>query len=470
MSNKRYIQLDSDYRDRLNYPLQSYFEVDINTVTNTYTCTYPVDIIAKNNGLNYYADGSIGPETSTPIYPTSNVITFTNPSNLRDPVSEGAPAYVFRAQSEFNYTGTIGLTGCGCPVAYVAYTGASVQKLVGIDDFYNGYFAEGADGEIRQIVSYDSCTSKFCFDKPFTGTSFSPIYIRDPGTYNTDLSPNPIYETDFVIHLQYQSLFQKDHPIYNQSFIGYYAYNDTRGSYGKIVSYDPHTRVAKVVKDPIISGLNFIGDNNQYQADDVISIRKTLPQYSGNAAITFSAEADELTIPGTIASGITSDCVPYIYFIPQFTSSHPPPYPYPPTPSTYTSDYGLESYNDDNRINHFVYPISSINYTGGNTVIRLQRPIDLVNTSGNFSAIQQSSIDLNAATRSFQIFCANYDNYKPIIYSGVLASQSDVVCYEMELISLTLPNVTLKTGDRIAFYPYIFVQLTNVSSPMKAPR
>ena len=33
------------------------------------------------------------------------------------------------------------------------------------------------------------------------------------------------------------------------------------------------------------------------------------------------------------------------------------------------------------------------------------------------------------------------------------------------LVSLILPNVTLSTGSRIAFYPYLYVELTNASAP-----
>ena len=42
-----------------------------------------------------------------------------------------------------------------------------------------------------------------------------------------------------------------------------------------------------------------------------------------------------------------------------------------------------------------------------------------------------------------------------------------MVCYEIQLLDLVLPNSILMTGDggRIAFYPYVYVQLSNVSTP-----
>ena len=42
-----------------------------------------------------------------------------------------------------------------------------------------------------------------------------------------------------------------------------------------------------------------------------------------------------------------------------------------------------------------------------------------------------------------------------------------MVCYEIELISLILPNKPLDNniGGLIAFYPYLYVELSNVSAP-----
>lgn len=65
-----------------------------------------------------------------------------------------------------------------------------------------------------------------------------------------------------------------------------------------------------------------------------------------------------------------------------------------------------------------------------------------------------------------EILIFSYDNFNPFVYTGSTVSQQEMVCYEIELISLILPNVTLKGGfgSRIAFYPYVYVELTNLSS------
>ena len=60
------------------------------------------------------------------------------------------------------------------------------------------------------------------------------------------------------------------------------------------------------------------------------------------------------------------------------------------------------------------------------------------------------------------------DNYSPYDYIGTMVSVEETTCYDISLTSLTLPNLNLKTGSRITFYPYVYVELVNISSPNKA--
>jgi hypothetical protein len=46
-----------------------------------------------------------------------------------------------------------------------------------------------------------------------------------------------------------------------------------------------------------------------------------------------------------------------------------------------------------------------------------------------------------------------------------VVSQSESVAYEINLINLTLPNITITNGSRTAFYPYVYVEFTNTGSP-----
>ena len=65
----------------------------------------------------------------------------------------------------------------------------------------------------------------------------------------------------------------------------------------------------------------------------------------------------------------------------------------------------------------------------------------------------------------FEILPFTTDNWVPLVYTGSLVSQQQMVCYQIELINLVLPNRVLKVsrGGRIAFYPYVYVEFRNLS-------
>ena len=70
-------------------------------------------------------------------------------------------------------------------------------------------------------------------------------------------------------------------------------------------------------------------------------------------------------------------------------------------------------------------------------------------------------------SNELQILTFDRDNENIMNYTGSTVSQNQMVCYEIELISLILPNKPLSNaiGGLIAFYPYLYVELSNVSAP-----
>ena len=52
-------------------------------------------------------------------------------------------------------------------------------------------------------------------------------------------------------------------------------------------------------------------------------------------------------------------------------------------------------------------------------------------------------------------------------YTGSTVSQAQMVCYQMTLESITIPNSTITAlglGGQIAFYPYIYIEFRNESA------
>lgn len=62
----------------------------------------------------------------------------------------------------------------------------------------------------------------------------------------------------------------------------------------------------------------------------------------------------------------------------------------------------------------------------------------------------------------------SHDNYSPLFYSGTMVGVEQTVCYNISLSSLSLPNTLLETGSSIAFYPFLYVLIENVTSPTSA--
>lgn len=60
----------------------------------------------------------------------------------------------------------------------------------------------------------------------------------------------------------------------------------------------------------------------------------------------------------------------------------------------------------------------------------------------------------------------NRDNFYPLDYSGTLVGLNQPVCYDISLVSLSMPNLPLLTGSKVAFYPFLYVELYNVTSPV----
>ena len=67
--------------------------------------------------------------------------------------------------------------------------------------------------------------------------------------------------------------------------------------------------------------------------------------------------------------------------------------------------------------------------------------------------------------QNYEVEMFSRDNATPFVYSGSLVSSEQMVCYEVELLNLTLPNTTLASGrgGRAIFYPYLYVELQQVS-------
>ena len=100
--------------------------------------------------------------------------------------------------------------------------------------------------------------------------------------------------------------------------------------------------------------------------------------------------------------------------------------------------------------------------TNGNQVrkiVKYDSTTKTVTVSPPFTSIPGTDI--------YEILPFTRDNANPFVYTGSMVSQQEMVCYEIKLVNLILPNRILSVGkgSLITFYPYVYVQLSNVSTP-----
>jgi hypothetical protein len=57
----------------------------------------------------------------------------------------------------------------------------------------------------------------------------------------------------------------------------------------------------------------------------------------------------------------------------------------------------------------------------------------------------------------------SYDNATPLS-QFITPQRHGVICYDIELVNIIIPNIPLRTGSRIAYQPYVYVELSNEGS------
>jgi hypothetical protein len=89
-----------------------------------------------------------------------------------------------------------------------------------------------------------------------------------------------------------------------------------------------------------------------------------------------------------------------------------------------------------------------IGYTGATKTAILKTPLSNIPITGD----------------GYEILPYTKDNFSPLLYNGTNTNQ--VVCYEIELLHLVLPNVFILNGSagKLDDYPYFYVKLYNTSS------
>ena len=211
------------------------------------------------------------------------------------------------------------------------------------------------------------------------------------------------------------SVFVPNGYVGSNCYYGFYLYNETQNQYRKIINYDVSVNLALL--ESSVSGWN-LGDN--------FSIRKELP-FLEPSIISSSSK----TTLQSISSNILSQSANY-----------------------YNGDFIR------------IVPIGQYDRNQVAPTGEMRRIIGYTNNGVNvsFTFTPELSFSPNPASHKFEILNWSYDNSVDLACSGTLINEPELVC--IELLNIILPNKTLNTeyGSRIAYYPYVYVELSNIAS------
>jgi len=370
--NTRYIELDSTYRDRSQYP-------------------FPGDFIVQMS-----QEQKIG-------------------LKALDPVSDAAPIATW-CSNEFKVGG-----------------GATVSTTVtSVSSDRTTFLVSSATGNLQQINDYylNAVANNTTLTELQRITSYTFLGEVAAGTEQAEITVASSFGSSFAV--------------------------------GDTVTISDGTNIVAPLTNPLVFVPNGERGENAYNMyllyDETVGDSRPISGYS--------AETHLLTLDtsgGAVTGWANTDCFSIRKILPILRGVTPAG---PPNNTTTTVLLPVTASSVDNfyvgdylRVSGITIPASAPDnemrqikaYDGTTRVATL--------VSG-FSAIPANGTDI------VEILKFSHDNYNSFDYTGSTVSQSNSVCYEIELINLTLPNTTLNVGQggKPIFYPFFYVKFDGVSA------
>jgi hypothetical protein len=379
MSNTRYLEVDSTYRDRNRFPEPSNFEIPLSQ-TGRRTGKDCIDPVCK----------------ATPIVSwTSNNLS-VNIGNVKKLICNVLPK-------------TSDLSGCTNTQTFIINSVPRLHQLYG---YYVGLIIEdSAFYNRRRITEYEFLGSYPGYDraKITVDSSFPETFV--PGNQINIYDPTDLSNSEYPFFWVPATLNK-----FPNRYVNYLLFNESLNDWKKILHFDEITHTFNLdTSDGLLPG--------EWNALQNYSIRVEPPifppRYMANP-----------TILAATASTITVDM-----FIPDLDSSKFIRF----VPSIYNYD-----------------PITSNQYR---RVVSYDNVTNIINVFPNFDVIPSPGALI-------EVMNISHDNLNPFVYTGSLTSQQELVCYEIELLSLLMPTEILKSGigGSISYYPYVYVELSNTCS------
>lgn len=443
----RYIEIDSSYRDRNLWPNISEFEV----------------LISQSGRREQ--------------------------NNAFDPVSEATPIVTW-SPNEFIINNT-GSTTFNVTITNITVNSDNTRTILfsvnnGTDllqtktNYYTGSHVRlttGGNLERYRIISYEFISNQTNNIGKITVNGLVNATIGNGITISSDVTLND--ESNLTIN-PYSFLFVPNGRSGHNAYVNCIIYNHDKKTYRQIIDYDSisklikfervagwlHTDFYSIRKTPPISGQNITTTNfSVFSLNDLATFSNT--QMFKNSFLSLKSVTKPITWHSrlitryeTLTGNVTATNSTTEVFFPEHALSD-------------DDDYYKDAFiilNPNQPLLRTTHQITSYNAT---TKLATFLPAFAGTTAGTLipftfrSIFVNKSFDNTIDLTHFEILPFSYDNYNPFVYSGTI--QQEMVCYEIELLNLIIPNKILNCGygNRIAFYPYIYVEISNVHSRAK---
>lgn len=378
--NRRYLSIDSKFRDRNLFPQISSFEIPISQ-SGTKDSRQASDPVSDCTPLILF-NGSF----------TKNGDTTINGSILLDGIGVNSRSHSF----------------------FIKCTTSNIMRTT--DNFYRGSIIElsNTSFSIRRVISKFKYIGQI--DNVDVGLVQVDQAIPDSQLFSTLVSINwKITNATETTLDTYPTLFIPTGDRLTNCYRNLIVYNETLESYSHIKSYDGETCMALL---------------DQHKDDWLFShdytIRKTLPPHTSTFQTILDGTKFQL---GPDSSGSSS----YV--------------------GSWLRIKGSNTNDPDNIRNESRRIIHHGSYTASDGT----QYDKVVTVSSPFSSTPLQ-------TDRYEILKFTKDNVVPFVFTGSHISHQEMVSYEIDLVRLILPNVSLICGERLANFPYVWVELSNVSA------
>ena len=428
MSNKRYIQVSSAYRNRNQFPGVSKFEI--------------------------------------PLSQTGNKITS---QSAIDPIIDAYPCYEFKGNFIQRATQVFNGGTNSKPILNIA--------AVNVDGFYNGYqITDTTLNESRNIVLYDGKTLEATLDRPFSSTwvSTDSYTIQDPSIGSTTKNrPSEAFSGGTASSPQLNAAASAVNGYYNGMTITDTTLNESRiiedynSATNRILLSTPfsggwvNTDTYTITPTTYTINVQPIDDTNnnppsfigEYYAGDILE-DENLSEF--RTILSYSADLHQIVIDAPFS---TSWSVNDNYSIRKARPATQNTFVGVPNPAPNYNIVQLQPAGPTTTsyVGFYLYPRNQ-------PAVYYITSHDLATNIVFISPSPASSFLINS---DYDILQFSRDNLVPMTFTGTPVGPSN---YEIELINLVLPNVSLVSGSRVSFYPYFYVEFTNSKGSLVTDR